>query len=252
MNIRKKIREGKGPFWGTLNWTARKVLTFHIPVIGPTRLLFKLFYLLHICIRDTWIWFTRFFWFEPLFRSQCESIGSGFQMESLPYMQGKGRIHIGDNVRLSGKPSFSFNNHFSHLPELIIGNGTFIGHGSSISIAKSVSIGEHCLIAGGVRIYDLDGHPLDATTRRTGETSAEEAIRPVKIGNDVWIGSGAIILKGISIGDRSIVGAASIVTKDIPPDVVVAGNPATIVRYLKKPEPEEVPQEPAELATTSP
>jgi acetyltransferase-like isoleucine patch superfamily enzyme len=235
MGIGQKIREGKGPIWGSAKWCARKVLTFHIPVAGPTRPLFKLLYRLHVGLRETWIWAARFFWYEPLFRSQCESIGDGFQMEQLPYLTGNGRIVIGKGVRLSGKPSIGFSGRSGHRPEFVVGDGTFIGHQCGFRIARSVRIGKHCLLAGGVSVMDMDGHPLDATRRRDGEPTPPEGIAPVVIGDDVWIGAGALIVKGVAIGDRSIVAAGSVVTKEVPPDVVVAGNPAKVVKNLVEP-----------------
>ena len=92
-------------------------------------------------------------------------------------------------------------------------------------------IGKHCLLSGGVSVSDYDGHPTDAVLRRTSP-APRESIEPVVIGDDVWIGAAARILKGVTIGDRSIVGAGAIVTKDVPPDVVVAGNPARVVKWL--------------------
>jgi len=88
------------------------------------------------------------------------------------------------------------------------------------------------LLATGVRVFDFDGHPLDAERRRRYEPTPAEGIRPVIIGDDVWIGTGAIILKGVTIGDRAIVGAGAVVAKDVPADVVVAGNPARLVKHL--------------------
>jgi acetyltransferase-like isoleucine patch superfamily enzyme len=153
-------------------------------------------------------------------------------MEELPYIQGCGRIVIGDGVRLSGQPQLGFNNRHNDRPLLSIGDGTFIGHYTSISVAEAVRIGRHCLLAGGVSIADYDGHPLNAEARRAGETSPLAEVRPVTIGDDVWIGTGATILKGVIVGDRAIVGAHAVVTKDVPPDTVVAGNPARVVKSL--------------------
>ena len=84
----------------------------------------------------------------------------------------------------------------------------------------------------GVLIYDQDGHPLDAARRRAGEPSPPESVAPVTLGNDVWVGSGAVILKGVTVGDRAVVAARSVVTKDVPADSVVAGNPARVVLAL--------------------
>jgi acetyltransferase-like isoleucine patch superfamily enzyme len=223
-----KIRRGEGPFWGALKRSARSVLAFHLPVAGPTRALSRALYSLHVAFREAWIWAVRFFWDEPLFRGQCEAVGPGFRMERLPYIAGRGRIRIGRDVRLSGRPSFGFGGRFG-VPELVVGDGTFIGHDCGLNASGSIRIGRHCLLASGVRVFDADGHPLDAARRREGEPVAPADVRPVVIGDDVWIGSGAVILKGVTIGDRSIVGAGAVVTRDVPADSVVAGNPARVV-----------------------
>jgi acetyltransferase-like isoleucine patch superfamily enzyme len=114
---------------------------------------------------------------------------------------GQGRIEIGDNTGCSA--------------------GVF----SSRSLIR---VGRHVNIGGNVRIYDHDFHAIDWQDRRTGDPGRTE---PVMIGDDVFIGANAILLKGVHVGDRSVIGAGSVVTlKDIPPDSVVAGNPARIVK----------------------
>jgi acetyltransferase-like isoleucine patch superfamily enzyme len=241
MSLIANIRRGHGPVYGRLKSVARRVLQFHIPVAGPTRWLFGGLYRLHVAMREWVIWAKRFFWFEPLFRSQCESVGERFQLEVLPYIVGSGRIRIGRNVRLSGKPSIAFSsNSGDEVPRLLIGDGTFIGHACTFNIARSISIGRNCLLAGGLQVQDHDGHPLDADERRAGLPAPLEAVKPVTIGDDVWIGNGAIILKGVRVGDRAVVGARSVVTRDVLPDVVVAGNPARLIRSLNAVEPKPV------------
>jgi maltose O-acetyltransferase len=91
-----------------------------------------------------------------------------------------------------------------------------------------VTIGDRTLFGPAVQIYTAT-HPLDATLRSQGLESA----RPVTIGSDVWVGGGAIICPGVTIGDRAVIGAGSVVTRDVPPDVVVAGNPARVIRALQ-------------------
>lgn len=235
MSWMSKLRRGEGPVWGRLKRAARAVLAFHLPVNIVTRPLFRLLYAFHVGVREGWIWVRRFFWNEPLFRSQCEAVGPGFQVEEMPYLQGRGRIVLGRGVRLSGKPSISFGRPTpdGRSPELVIGDGTFIGHHCGFNVGRSVRVGKHCLFAGGVQVYDMDGHPVDADERRAGKPTPPEAILPVVIGDDVWIGNEAIVLKGVTIGDRAIVGARSVVTKDVPQDAIVAGNPARVVAENK-------------------
>jgi acetyltransferase-like isoleucine patch superfamily enzyme len=211
---------------------ARKVLSLHVPTWGPARPLFGLLYRAHVAAREGMIWGLRFCWYEPLFRSQCERIGSNFQMESLPYITGRGRIIVGDRVRLSGKSSIGFSDRLGARPELVIGDDTFIGHGCHFNLAESIRIGSGCLLASGVSIRDLDGHPLDAGERRAGRSTPRQAVRPVVIENDVWIGAGAIVLKGVTVGARAVVGAGAVVSRDVPSDCVVAGNPARVVKGL--------------------
>ncbi len=89
-----------------------------------------------------------------------------------------------------------------------------------------ITIGSNVLFGPAVQIYAAT-HPLDAETRKTLEFS-----KPVSIGNDCWIGGGAIILPGVSIGNNCIIGAGSVVTKDIPDHSMAMGNPAKIIKSL--------------------
>jgi len=89
-----------------------------------------------------------------------------------------------------------------------------------------VNIGDHVFFAPGVQIYTAT-HPLAAIERRT-----KEFAKPVTIGNDCWIGGGAVICPGVSIGNRCVIGAGSVITKDIPDDSLAVGNPATVIRKL--------------------
>lgn len=90
-----------------------------------------------------------------------------------------------------------------------------------------VSIGDNVLLGPGVHIYTAT-HPLDRETRISGL----EAGKPVSIGNNVWIGGGSIITPGVTIGNNVVIGAGSVVTRDMPDNVLVAGNPARIIRGI--------------------
>lgn len=91
-----------------------------------------------------------------------------------------------------------------------------------------VVIGDNVLFAPNVQIYTA-GHPLDVKSR------VEEGIEfgtPITIGNNVWLGGGVIVCPGVTIGDNSVIGAGSVVTKDVPANVVAAGNPCRVIRTL--------------------
>jgi acetyltransferase-like isoleucine patch superfamily enzyme len=112
----------------------------------------------------------------------------------------------------------------------IIEIGDFFGASAAVISSRSkVTIGNHVMLGGNVRIYDHDFHAMDAEIRRTSDDCERCVTKPVTLGNDVFIGADAVILKGVTLGDRVVVGAGSVVTKSFPSDVVVAGNPARII-----------------------
>jgi acetyltransferase-like isoleucine patch superfamily enzyme len=170
---------------------------------------------------------------EPLFKAYCTRHGRGVRTDVyVHWVQGRGRLIVGDDVLVDGKCSFTFAQRFSESPTLEIGDGTGIGHGSSFTVARRITIGRNCRIAGGVRFFDSSGHPSDPEARRQGRPPAPEEVRPITVGDNVWIGSGAFVFPGVTIGENSVVAAGAVVTGDVPADTVVAGNPARRVAAL--------------------
>jgi maltose O-acetyltransferase len=104
-----------------------------------------------------------------------------------------------------------------------LGAGAYLNFNCVILDVVAVSIGDRTQIGPAVQIYTAD-HPRDAALRATGR----EFGRPIRIGADVWIGGGAIILPGVSIGDGALIGAGSIVTRDVPAGVTAFGSPARV------------------------
>ena len=116
------------------------------------------------------------------------------------------------------------------LSDAIISVGDDTGlSGTTICAAQSISIGKRCLIGADVLIVDTDFHPLAMEGRRHRGPSVANS-RPVEIEDDVFIGARSMILKGVKIGTGSVVGAGSVVTSEVPAGVVVAGNPAKVIR----------------------
>ncbi len=104
-----------------------------------------------------------------------------------------------------------------------IGSNVFMNFNCVVLDVCPISIGDDCQIGPAVQIYAAD-HPLDPKVRRSGLESG----RAVKIGNNVWIGGGAIILPGVTVGDHAVIGAGSVVTRDVPARATVVGNPARL------------------------
>ncbi len=128
--------------------------------------------------------------------------------------------------------------------KILIGDRTFIGSSTTISVAEQVSIGDYVLISWGVNIVDHNSHAISFSKRKNDVLDWKKgkkdwlnvAISPVNIGNKVWIGSNSIILKGVTIGEGSIIGAGAVVTNDVPPWTIVAGNPARVIREIPEDE----------------
>ncbi|MFN3161368.1 MAG: sugar O-acetyltransferase [Rubinisphaera brasiliensis] len=108
-----------------------------------------------------------------------------------------------------------------------LGKNVYFNFNCVILDVCEVHIGDHTLIGPGVQIYAAT-HPLNAAARREKESG-----KPITIGCDVWIGGGAILCPGITIGDKSVIGAGSVVTRDIPAGVLAVGNPCKVIRQLE-------------------
>jgi acetyltransferase-like isoleucine patch superfamily enzyme len=128
-----------------------------------------------------------------------------------------GKVSVGDSVMLSGGVRLLGIENGT----IKMGNHIYIGADATISSTSSVELGSDVVISPYVLIIDHDGYGLD------GNSAVEKSVR---IGNHVWIGIRAIILKGVAVGDNSIVGAGAVVTKDVEPNTIVAGNPARKIR----------------------
>ncbi len=131
---------------------------------------------------------------------------------------------------------------FGHGGKVEIGEFCYIGEGTRIWSSSNIKIGNRVLIAHNVNIHDNNSHPIDFKERSKhfieiiefGHPLEGLSLResPIVIGDDVWIGFNSIILKGVSIGDRSIIASGSVVTKNFPENCIIAGNPAKVIKYL--------------------
>lgn len=165
--------------------------------------------------------------------------GTGIQLHGYSTFQiGKAaQVQIGNNFKCHGakcgiEPGLPTLIKVADGATLSIGNNTGISN-TSIHCYQEVTIGNYVNIGGGVKIFDTDFHSLDWQDRHYRDKDiANKKTSPIHIGNYVFIGTRSIICKGITIGDRSIIAAGSVVVKDIPSDEVWGGNPAIFIKHI--------------------
>jgi acetyltransferase-like isoleucine patch superfamily enzyme len=227
-HLRKRIKEGGTPLYRGLRAVFYFLRGFSIP--APRIIWLPIWRGVRLA-QIVFFWIKRVFWVTPIFKAHCTRVGKGFAAGSfLPFVQGHGRIFLGDNVRIHGKVNFFFGSIRDELPEVHIGNGSHIGHNVVFDVADRMEIGENCLIASGVTIQDCGGHPLDPERRAAGLPPTEKEIRPVKIGNRVWIGTRVYIVPGARIGDDCVISAKTTVGRRIPERHLVYSAPAKLVK----------------------
>ena len=132
-------------------------------------------------------------------------------------LTGQSTVRIGTGVLLAHDVQLHLRDRGAVIE---IGDGTFVNHRTELVAHEGVRLGRDCLLAWDVLVLDSDSHSVDG-----GPRSA-----PVTIGDRVWIGCRATVLKGVTIGDGAVVAACSVVTGDVPAGALVAGNPARVVR----------------------
>jgi len=156
----------------------------------------------------------------------AQSLGPRVRLWGVPFINNQGTLLIGDRVRLASGVSTLELSVGPHAT-LEIGDRVLINHGCSIGATKLVRIGQRCNIGSQVILIDNAFHEIDPARR---DEQPEPA--PVILEENVWLAARVIVLPGVTIGKNSVVGAGSVVTRDIPPDVLAAGIPAKVIRGL--------------------
>lgn len=154
------------------------------------------------------------------------TVGSRVRVKGVPRVENKGRLEVAPRVRIVSTVAQT---------ELVvgrdgllqIGESTFINYGCSISASGRVTIGADCNIGTHVMIMDNEFHSIEPERRNEIPES-----RPIELADNVWIGGRSIILGGVSIGYGSVIGAGSVVTKDVPARSIAVGVPARVIREI--------------------
>jgi len=181
-------------------------------------------------VKKAWLGF-RTAWINYFLRPRCASLGCCPNIMNPWYVDISGNnIHIGHSFTAVGEAAQRIKiGVWGRAPgegRLTIGDAVLMSPGVRIACSDGIHIGDGVMMANGVYVTDSDWHGLYDRVAR-----AEQAT-PVVIGANAWLGDGAKVLKGVTIGENSIVAAGAVVTRDVPANTVVAGNPAQVVKEL--------------------
>ena len=160
---------------------------------------------------------------------QKAHFGKNLKITGKFVIKGPGKVELGDNIYING------HGHpvtlFTHDPQarIIIGSNSFL-NGPRFGCQVMISIGEYAIL-GDTRIMDTDFHSIYPDR---WSSNAKILKGPVTLENNVWVGGGSAILKGVTIGENSVLGFGSVVSEDVPRNCVVAGNPASVVKNFQE------------------
>ncbi len=161
--------------------------------------------------------------------------GRNFVTNHRLLIKGPGRVIFGDNVNTWSHAEKTVLITYAPEAVIIVGDNVRMS-GAGLQAYRRISIGPRCMVSSTIMI-DTDFHNLDPILRH--DPDAPVPCAPITLEENVWVAGQSAVLKGVTIGKNSVVAFRAVVTKDVPPNVVVAGNPARIVKYLQSEESEK-------------
>lgn len=187
------------------------------------------------------IWFNKIYNRVTILKENV-SIGNSWEIDGRICVHNKGSILIGSNVRVNSSSKYNIIGGDTRT-NFIINENSFFKVGNNVGISNStfvcrvgITIEDDVLIGGGCKIYDNDFHSLDIEIRKmyfkNNQIDLECKAMEIRLCKGAWICGHSIILKGVTVGENSIVGAGSVVTKSIPSNEIWAGNPAVFIRKV--------------------
>jgi acetyltransferase-like isoleucine patch superfamily enzyme len=170
----------------------------------------------------------RWLWLKLRWRGRLQTDGLCFICPRVHLEIGRGaKLHIGRWAWVGHDTKLRV-----HEGEVRIGAKSVIGQECTVSAFQHVSIGRECIVADRVMLIDFD-HGMVEVERPIRQQGIYK--RDVRVGHNVWIGYGACILRGVTVGDNSVVGTSAVVTKEVPPNAIVGGVPARVIRMREAP-----------------
>lgn len=168
------------------------------------------------------------------FLSDCKRVTGKPNLYLPLLLNGKGKISFGKNVQIGVSAAhFTYSTYnyllaFEEDSEIIIGDNVVLANGATIQAASKITLEDNVMIGINCMLVDTDGHDLDPEKRMTGVPKTGN----ITIKKNAVVYYNSVVFKGVTIGENSVIGACSVVTKDIPPNVFAAGSPAKVIRNL--------------------
>ncbi|WP_420548175.1 acyltransferase [Curvivirga sp.] len=203
--------------------------------------LYRPVYRAHRLVASLYELFIQTTYLTPMFKSQIEGSVKRLNLYGgLPYISGPLKIKCGDDCRISGATTFSGRTKSNPAPELIIGHNVGIGWQTTIAVGTRVVLSDNVRMGGRNFLAGYPGHPVNADERARGLSDYDDQAGDIILEKDVWLGTGVMVMAGVTIGEGTIVAAGSIVTKSLPANVLAGGSPAKVIKPLmsENPEPE--------------
>lgn len=209
---------------GLRYWNAPTFVWLHRPLL-----------VMHLLIKQTWQHFWQALYFTPLFKSRLQNPPKQMQLYSgMPQILGTLQLRIGEQCRISGVSSFFGRHSASGEAQCVIGHNVDIGWQNTIAVGRRVIIDDNVRLAGRCYLAGFPGHPEDPEARAAGAPDHDYQVGDIHLCRNVWLASGVTVLAGVTIGENSIIAAGSVVTRDIPANVVAAGVPAKVIRPIQR------------------
>lgn len=204
----------------------------HFTLPAP-RLIVRPYLALFLALRAIVYFIRRSFIAEPLLKAYCTRFGRGVTTGIfMPWVHGRGELVLGDYVHISGKLNITFAARFVDTPKLSFGDHCDIAHDASFVVGREIRLGSHVQVGRSVSFRDASGHHADPTLRLAGAPPDAADVKPIIVHDNVWIGTQVMVMPGTEIGEGTIVAANSVVSGQVAPYTIVAGNPARRIGTL--------------------